>query len=238
MNIDNIPEHIAIIMDGNGRWAKQKKRSRISGHTEGMKSIDEILNTATSLEIKVLTLYAFSSENWKRPKLEVMALMKLLNKYLDKELPRFMKDNIKLIAIGRLDQLPKPVYSRLKQVIQTTSGNTGLILNLALSYGSRGEIVDAVKSLCRLAAKGEIKPEDIDEETISGRLYTAGLPDPDLLIRTSGELRISNFMLWQISYTELYVTPVLWPDFRENEFLEAIKEYQNRDRRFGRVKNA
>ncbi len=235
---DKLPRHIAIIMDGNGRWAKSKKKSRIFGHQEGMKSIDEVVTCAVELDLGVLTLYAFSSENWSRPRLEVIALMKLLDRFLDKETARFMTHNIKLTAIGRLNKLPKPVQTKLKQVIKTTAANTGLTLNLALSYGSRDEIVDAVQSLCRLAVQGRIKAKDVNEQLISDHLYTVGLPDPDLLIRTSGEMRISNFMLWQISYAELYIAPVFWPDFRRNEFLKAVREYQNRDRRFGKVKNA
>lgn len=238
MNKENIPQHVAVIMDGNGRWARQRGLSRIVGHHQGMNSIDAVVNASVDLNIKVLTLYAFSVENWNRPKYEIRTLMRLLGRFLDKEFPRFMKYNIKLMAIGRLEQLPENTFSKLKQVMEATSQNTGLILNLALSYGGRSEITDAVRSLCRLSAQGKIKPQDIDEETVAGHLYTAGLPDPDLLIRTSGELRVSNFLLWQISYTELYITPVLWPDFGREEFLKAIGEYQKRDRRFGRVKNA
>lgn len=237
MDEKRIPAHVAVIMDGNGRWAKQKGLRRIFGHRKGVDSIDAVITAAIDLKIKVVTFYAFSSENWSRPKYEIKLLMRLLEEFLDKEQPRFMEKNIKLTAIGRLGQLPERAYAKLQRTMEATSQNTGLILNLALSYGARNEIVDAVKSLCRLAAKGEIKPDDVDEAAVAGHLYTAGLPDPDLLIRTSGELRVSNFLLWQISYAELYVTPVLWPEFGRKEFLEAIKEYQHRNRRFGKINN-
>ncbi len=223
-----LPKHIAIIMDGNGRWAKQHNLPRIRGHLEGSKRIKEIINTANRVGIKYLTLYAFSTENWQRPKREVNYLMTTLYRYLKKEGRNLLKNNIKLLAIGQIERLPKRVKEKLNQIIYKTKDNSSLVLCLALSYGGREEIIMAINSLKKSG-------KSINEEKFSEYLYTKNIPDPDLLIRTSGEIRISNFLLWQIAYSEFYFTKVLWPDFRERNFLEAILEYQSRQRRFGKV---
>jgi len=230
---DKLPTHIAIIMDGNGRWAKKKLLNRISGHMKGVDAVREVVTTCRELGIKILTLYAFSIENWRRPKEEVKALMGLLNDYLLKERGEMIKNNIRLSAIGRLEDLPPAVQATLQETMKMTKHCDGMTLNLALSYGGRSEILHAVQRVLSDFQKKTIKPEEIDQERFSQYLWTWGLPDPDLLIRTSGEFRISNFLLWQIAYTELYVTETLWPDFNREELLKAIADYQSRERRFG-----
>jgi undecaprenyl diphosphate synthase len=231
-----LPRHIAIIMDGNGRWAKSRGLTRIAGHRAGAESVRETVRACGELGIGVLTLYAFSVENWRRPEAEVNALMLLLRQYLRGEVSELKKNNVRLNAIGRIGGLPKTVRAELARACAATAGNTGLLLNLAINYGGRTELVDAFRQLAAPLRDGRIRPEDIDEETIGQHLYTAGLPDPDLLIRTSGEMRLSNFLLWQGAYTEIYVTDTLWPDFRRPDLVKAIKEFQKRERRFGGVK--
>lgn len=226
----NIPAHIAIIMDGNGRWAKRKGIDRISGHREGMKSVRSVVKAANELGIRLVTLYAFSEQNWKRPKVEVDALMELLKQYLLRERNGLVKNGIRLNAIGRLWELPKDVFLVLMETIEMTKQCNSLILTLALSYGGREEIVDAVKEII---SRRNILPEDINEQTFSNYLYTVDLPEPDLLIRTSGEFRLSNFLLWQLAYTEIYFTKTLWPDFRKKHLIKALINYQSRERRFG-----
>ena len=233
LNKENLPLHIAVIMDGNGRWARKRGLPRVMGHRAGMKAVKEVIKSCRELGIKYLTLYAFSSENWKRPKEEVDALMRFLNEYIDKELRSFLKNGIKLNFIGRMDRLPDFVRPRLKKATEETKDCKGMTLNVALNYSGRGEIVDAAKKFASQVKTGRLGEDDLDEDSFGGFLYTAGQPDPDLLIRTSGEMRISNFLLWQISYAELYVTPKLWPDFRKDDLIDAIKEYQKRERRFG-----
>jgi undecaprenyl diphosphate synthase len=230
---NKLPRHIAIIMDGNGRWAKKKNLSRISGHLKGVDAVKEVVTACRELGIKVLTLYAFSIENWKRPAEEVMALMKLLREYLIKESEEMIQNNIRLNAIGRLEDLPPDVQDVLKETMKKTEKNDGMILNLALSYGGRSEILHAIQGILSDFQKGRIQSEEMNIQRFSQYLWTRGLPDPDLLIRTSGELRVSNFLLWQIAYTELYVTETLWPDFDRRELLKAIADYQSRERRFG-----
>jgi len=230
---NKLPRHIAIIMDGNGRWARKKNLSRISGHLKGVDAVKEVVTACRELGIKVLTLYAFSIENWKRPAEEVMALMKLLREYLIKESEEMIQNNIRLNAIGRLEDLPPDVQDVLKETMKKTEKNDGMILNLALSYGGRSEILHAIQGILSDFEKGRIQSEEMNIQRFSQYLWTKGLPDPDLLIRTSGELRVSNFLLWQIAYTELYVTETLWPDFDRGELLKAIADYQSRERRFG-----
>ena len=232
---DILPKHLAIIMDGNGRWAKQKGKLRVFGHENGTKSVRATVEACAELGIKNLTLYAFSTENWNRPKLEVDALMRLLVSSLKKEQKLLIKNNIKLQAIGNLDTLPKKAKKELFEVIEKTENNTHMTLTLALSYGSRAEIKNAVKELCNKVKNNIISLETIDESIINQHLYTQNLPDVDLLIRTSGEHRISNFLLWQIAYAELYFTDVLWPDFSKEHLYEALINYQNRERRFGKT---
>ena len=229
-----MPRHIAVIMDGNGRWAGQRRLPRIAGHKSGVDSVREIVESCARLDVEALTLYAFSTENWKRPGLEVTALFGLLRLYLRSELSTLRQNNVRLSAIGRIDGLPPSVQAELAHVIDLTAANTGLRLNLALNYSGRSELVDAVRSI---VASG-VPASDIDEETIERHLYTRDLPQPDLLIRTSGEMRISNFLLWQIAYTELVVSPTLWPDFRCRHLLEALLDFQRRERRFGGVRPA
>ncbi|OEK09169.1 di-trans,poly-cis-decaprenylcistransferase [Flavivirga aquatica] len=231
----SLPKHIAIIMDGNGRWAKQKGMLRAFGHENGTKSVRQTVETCAELGIENLTLYAFSTENWNRPKLEVQTLMKLLISSLKKEIETLQKNNIKLSAIGNLSSLPKKVYKELSEVIDKTKHNSRMTLTLALSYGSREEILNTVKEISIKVKNSIISPENIDESIINEHLYTQNLPDVDLLIRTSGEQRISNFLLWQIAYAELYFTSVLWPDFTKQHLYEAIIEYQKRERRFGKT---
>jgi len=227
---DRLPSHIAIIMDGNGRWAKRRRLPRAAGHRAGVTPVRSTVETCARLGLRALTLYAFSVENWKRPRAEVETLWRLLRRYLRGELDLMHRHNIRFTAIGRLHALPDFVREELDSVIRSTAGNKGLQLNLAINYGGRAEIVDAVAALVEDARRGKVI---IDEAAISARLYTAGMPDPDLLIRTSGEMRVSNFLLWQIAYAELYVTETLWPDFSRAELLRAILDYQKRDRRFG-----
>lgn len=228
-----IPMHIAIIMDGNGRWAKRRGLPRVSGHREGVKSVRDVVEACAQLGVKYLTLFAFSTENWRRPKEEIDTLMKLLIKTLRSETEKLHKNDIKLMAIGDIDSLPKEVRQELKEAMEKTKNNKRMVLNLALSYSGRWEIIEAVKEIARDVKKGKVKIEEIDDKLFSNYLKTAGIPDPDLLIRTSGELRISNFLLWQIAYTELYITDCLWPDFRRKHLYEAIRDYQRRERRFG-----
>jgi len=230
---EKLPRHIAIIMDGNGRWAKKKNLNRISGHIKGIDAVREIVTACRELGIKVLTLYAFSIENWRRPKDEVAALMGLLMEYLFKEREEMVQNNIRLSAIGRIEDLPLEVQNTLRETSKKTEQCDGMILNLALSYGGRSEILHAVQGILSDFQKGKIKPEEVNLQRFSQYLWTRGIPDPDLLIRTSGEFRISNFLLWQIAYTELYVTETLWPDFDRKELLKAIADYQSRERRFG-----
>ncbi|MDB5114609.1 MAG: isoprenyl transferase [Mucilaginibacter sp.] len=228
-----LPQHIAIIMDGNGRWAKDKGKLRIFGHHNGVLSVRDVVEGAVDVGVKYLTLYTFSTENWNRPKLEVMAIMELMVSTIHKEIKNFMEKNVRLNAIGDLDMLPKKCFDELNNAIERTSSNTGLVLTLALSYSSRREIVRAVKNIAGKVQSGEINLDDIDEELFENNLYTGNLPDPELLIRTSGEFRISNYLLWQIAYAELYFTRKLWPDFRKEDLFEAILDYQKRERRFG-----
>lgn len=232
---ENLPKHIAIIMDGNGRWARKRGLPRIAGHRAGVKTVKRIVEAADGLKISILTLFTFSTENWQRPREEVSAIMNLLYRTTKRELIELEKNNVKLITTGNIEELSSTRKEMLKKAIQRTKDNTGLVLNLALNYSGRSEILDAVKKISVDVCSGVIKPEDLDEGLFSSYLYTKGLPDPDLLIRTSGEMRISNFMLWQTSYTELYITPVLWPDFSTNDFHQAIWAYQNRQRRFGKI---
>jgi undecaprenyl diphosphate synthase len=231
---DRLPAHIAIIMDGNGRWAARRRLPRVAGHKAGVGPVRSTVETCARLGIQVLTLYAFSVENWKRPRAEVETLWRLLRFYLRKELPELQKNDIRLQAIGRLDALPPDVRRELDAVVDATAANRGLLVNLAINYGGRTEIVDAVNSIIdRARAEGRLSSLHVDEDLISAHLYTALSPHPDLLIRTSGEMRLSNFLLWQIAYAELYVTETLWPDFSRAHLLTAVLEYQKRDRRYG-----
>jgi undecaprenyl diphosphate synthase len=230
---EKVPQHVAIIMDGNGRWAKQHKLPRLSGHEAGRKSVKTVTMAAMEHGVRYLTLYAFSVENWQRPRDEVQGLMGLLRGVLREELAEMGREGIRLRAIGRLQDLPGAVREELEAAIENTKANTKLDLILALSYGSRVEITEATKAIAREAKSGRLDPETIDEKTITAHLYTHDVPDPDLLIRTSGEMRVSNFMLWQISYAEIHVTPVLWPDFGKKEFAAALADFAKRDRRFG-----
>jgi len=233
INKANLPRHIAIIMDGNGRWAKRKRLPRIFGHREGTKSVDAIVQECAEIGIEALTLYTFSTENRKRSDSEISGLMNLLHAYLDKKYKKMQSNGIRLNAIGRLDELPEKVRDKLCEIIKKTSKNDRMILTLALNYGGRQEITDAAKQLVKRARQRELSPDDVDEELFSNYLYTKGLPDVDLLIRTSGEFRVSNFLLWQISYAEIIVTKTLWPDFKKEELFKVIEDYQKRDRRFG-----
>jgi len=235
INTNHLPSHLAVIMDGNGRWAKQKGRLRAFGHKNGTKAVREIVEASAELGIENLTLYAFSTENWKRPKIEVQTLMKLLVSSLKKEIKTLQDNNIKLLAIGDLSSLPKKAHQELLEVIDNTKTNNKMTLVLALSYGSREEILNTVKKIAVKVKNNIISPENIDESVINEHLYTRNLPDVDLLIRTSGEQRISNFLLWQIAYAELYFTETLWPDFNKENLYEAIIEYQKRERRFGKT---
>jgi undecaprenyl diphosphate synthase len=235
---DRMPRHIAVIMDGNGRWAISRGLERVRGHQQGAKTVRTIVTECARLRKErggpdYLTLYSFSLENWKRPASEVTFLMQMYIDYLRQERPTLMDNNIRFQQIGRLENLPEPVLEEMNQTLELTKHNTGLTLVLALNYGSRAEIVDAVRAIAEEVKSGELDPRRIDEETISSHLYTAGMPDPDLLIRTAGEMRVSNYLLWQISYAELYVSPVLWPDFDEKDLHEAIRAFASRNRRFG-----
>jgi undecaprenyl diphosphate synthase len=231
----NLPAHVAIIMDGNGRWAKRRGLPRTAGHQAGVKAVKRVVRAAGDLGISVLTLFTFSQENWKRPKSEVSAIMKLLYETTKREINELDQNNVKLITTGRIEELSPQRRQILQEAMEKTKDNTGLVLNLALNYGGRTEILDAVKKIAADVRENRLNPDELDERRFSGYLYTNGLPDPDLLIRTSGEMRISNFLLWQTSYTELYVTDILWPNFTAKDFYEAIWDYQNRQRRFGRV---
>ncbi len=231
IDIARLPKHIAIIMDGNGRWAKRRRLPRIAGHRAGMRAVRQAVEACSSLGVSYLTLYAFSVENWKRPHTEIKLLMSLLREYLKKEVADLNRQNIRLEVIGRIDELPAPVVEDLRKTMEQTRSNTGLRLILALNYGARAELVDAVQELIDKArSNGSIK---VDESLLSAHLYTRGIPDPDLLIRTSGELRLSNFLLWQVAYAELWVTETLWPDFTQNNLFQAIVDFQKRERRYG-----
>jgi undecaprenyl diphosphate synthase len=232
-----IPRHVAIIMDGNGRWAESRGRSRIEGHREGLEAARAVVRGAHELGVRVLTLYAFSIENWNRPKAEVDELMRLLAHFLDAELAEVMRNGIQVRAIGRLDKLPAAVEERVRNAVETTRENREMTLVFALSYGGRAEIVDAARKLLRDAEQGKVDGEQLDEKTFSAYLYAPEIPDPDLLIRTGNEQRVSNFLLWQIAYSEIWVTPTLWPDFRRRDLYEAILAFQQRDRRYGAVKS-
>lgn len=232
---DHLPKHIAIIMDGNGRWARMRGLPRIAGHREGIKSVRNIVTSSCELGIKVLTMYAFSAENWKRPEFEINALMMFLEEFLQKELKTLMENDIRFMTIGQTDKLPRSVQKWLRKVIKETENNNSMILNIALSYGGRTEIVDGIRAISRDVLNGTISPDTIDIDMFSNYLYTKGLPEPDLMIRTSGETRISNFLLWQIAYAELYFTKTLWPDFKKQDLFMAILDYQHRERRFGMV---
>lgn len=233
IDLKNLPQHVAIIMDGNGRWAKQQGKARVFGHKNGVQSVRDVTEAGAELGIKYMTLYAFSTENWNRPKLEVTALMTLLVGTIRKEVATLNKNNIRLQAIGNLEMLPKAAQKELQEAIESTQNNSRMTLILALSYSAKWEMVEAVKKIAQQAKDGLIDINNIDETLISQHLSTKNIPDPELMIRTSGESRISNFLLWQLAYSELFFTPVLWPDFRKNHFFEAIYNYQNRERRFG-----
>jgi len=234
-----IPRHVAIIMDGNGRWAKQRNLPRIMGHRTGMESVKDVVRTASELNLEVLTLYAFSTENWKRPAVEVQGIMALLKTYLKSELQSMLQNDISLRCIGEIEKLPPDIQKILTETIQKTALKAGdtprLVLNLALSYGSRAEIVRAARIMAEKCVNGQFEPEDLSEHLFASHLYTTGLPDPDLLIRTGGEARLSNFLLWQLSYAELYITETMWPDFKGDNLIEAIRYYQSRERRFGQT---
>ena len=231
----NIPNHVAIIMDGNGRWAQKKGLPRIAGHEVGVQRVEEIIEIAPKYGVQYLTLYAFSKENWQRPPAEVTFLMELLGSYLDSKMQRLIDNNVIFNAIGDIKDLPPKNQEKIARLTEKTKHNTGLTATLAFSYSSRFEIKEACRRIAEKAAAGSLKPGDITEQTVASHLYTANLPDPDLLVRTSGEMRISNFLLWQISYAELYVTEKLWPEFDEKEFQKALLDYQKRERRFGRT---
>lgn len=229
----DIPRHIAVIMDGNGRWAKERGLPRREGHRAGAESVREITDACIDLGVEYLTLYAFSSENWNRPEAEVMALMALLDRFLEEKAKDLKKQNIRLLAIGQLERLPEKTRKLLDKIMSETAGHTALTLVLALSYGAREEIVSAARSLADDVVAGKFKSSDIDAKLFASRLQTDGIPDPDLLVRTSGEMRVSNFLLWQISYAEMVIVKKFWPDFRHNDLVEAVREYQRRHRRFG-----
>lgn len=235
IDLKRLPRHIAIIMDGNGRWAKKKMLPRVEGHRRGVKTVDKIVTCCAEMHIEALTLYSFSDENWNRPRPEIDALMKILDQYLTRELERMQRENIRFNTIGRIHELPPSIQERIRHVEDSTRSNTGLILTLALSYGGRQEILDAVKKIAQRVQEGSLPLEDIDFAIMESSLYTHDLPEPDLLIRTSGEKRISNFLLYQMAYTELHYTQVLWPEFVEDDLLKAIIDFQNRERRFGLI---
>ena len=236
LDFERLPRHVAIIMDGNGRWAKGRRRQRAEGHRAGVRAVRETIETAARLELEVLTLYAFSVENWKRPRFEVWTLMNLLKEYLRRERADLVQNDIRLRVLGRVDEMDATVRREIDATLEATAGCSGMTLNIALNYSGRCEIVDACRRLVADWAHGE--PVEIDEQTIGEYLYTRNQPDPDIVIRTSGEMRLSNFLLWQVAYSEIVVTPTLWPDFRRRHLFEAILEYQSRDRRFGEVTDA
>jgi undecaprenyl diphosphate synthase len=233
LDLKNLPQHVAVIMDGNGRWAQKRHLPRVAGHRAGVKAAREIIESCARLKLPCLTLYAFSLENWRRPQAEVDFLMRLLREYLSRELPSIHKNNIKLQVIGRSEQLPDAVRNDIEEGMRLTANNSGMKLVVALNYGARAELVDAFNALLKRAQTNGGRDAAIDEQQISEHLYTAGLPDPDLLIRTSGEMRVSNFLLWQIAYAEIYVTETLWPDFSRERLLEALLDFQKRERRYG-----
>jgi undecaprenyl diphosphate synthase len=235
LSSEKLPQHLAIIMDGNGRWARERNLSRIEGHRAGAESVRTIVRACRRIGIPILTLYAFSKENWQRPGREVQALWRLLSSYLKSELNEMMEHSIRLNALGDINELPKSVNRLLVNTMNKTAANREMVLNLALSYGGRSEIVRAARILAAACVAKELEPADINDEIFSASLFTANMPDPDLLIRTSGEQRISNFLLWQMAYAELYVSPVYWPDFRESELMKALIDYQRRERRFGKT---
>jgi undecaprenyl diphosphate synthase len=235
LNSEKLPAHVAIIMDGNGRWAKKRLLNRIKGHEKGSETVRTIVRTCREIGIPILTLYAFSTENWQRPKSEVTALMSLLKTFLESEITEMLGNNVRLNAIGQIERLPEDVRQTLGKTMDLTKNNDGLRLNLALSYGGRSEILNMVKQIAKKVKDGNIDPELITFEHISEHLYTGDMPDPEILIRTSGEMRISNFLLWQIAYTEIFITDTLWPDFGKDEFVQILKDYQRRERRFGRT---
>jgi undecaprenyl diphosphate synthase len=238
IDFERLPRHVAIIMDGNGRWANLRHKRRVEGHRAGIASVRDVVETSARLGLEVLTLYAFSVENWKRPKAEVATLMALLKHYLRRELRTLLQNNIRFQVIGRMGELPTDVQNELQRGMDATRQSTGLLFNIALNYGGRAEITDAVRSLVQDILRNGRDAERIDESLLSSYLYTAGQPDPDLLIRTSGELRISNFLLWQIAYAEIWVTEVLWPDFRRRHLLQAVADFQKRERRYGGITKA
>ena len=235
LDVSKLPKHVAIIMDGNGRWAEKRLMNRIRGHEAGAETVRTIVKTCREIGIPILTLYAFSTENWQRPKIEVATLMVLLKKFIDSEQKEMIENNIRLNAIGELANLPADVRKSLGRTMDLTKSNDGMVINLALSYGGRAEIASMVKIIAEKARNGEIDPVTITEKFIADHLYTAGMPDPDLLIRTSGEMRISNFLLWQIAYTEIFITDTLWPDFGRDELISILIDFQSRERRFGNV---
>jgi undecaprenyl diphosphate synthase len=235
INPERIPKHIAIIMDGNGRWAKNKGHLRIFGHTHGLRTVRNVVETASELGVKYLTLYAFSTENWNRPKLEVNALMELLAESIKRETASMMENGIRLEIIGNIDELPRKCNKQLLETVEATKDNKRMTLILALSYSGRWDIIEAVRKIASEVKKGNIEPDKIDENVLNAALNTARFPNPDLLIRTSGEQRISNFLLWEIAYSEIHFTPVLWPDFTTDDFYNAILDYQSRERRFGKT---
>jgi undecaprenyl diphosphate synthase len=235
LDVTRLPSHVAIIMDGNGRWAKKRLMNRIKGHEKGSQTVRTVVRTSRELGIRYLTLYAFSTENWKRPKSEVEALMSLLRRFLKSEKPELVENNIRLRVIGQINRLPTKVQHSLRETIAATRDASGMDLILALNYGARAEIVDMVQTLGEKIQLGQVAPQSITAELVAEHLYTCDIPDPDLLIRTSGEMRVSNFLLWQIAYSEIYVTPTLWPDFSKAELLRILDDYQHRERRFGAV---
>ena len=235
--IEKVPKHVAIIMDGNGRWAKERGLPRLKGHEEGAKSVRAILRAARQADIKYVTLYAFSTENWGRPTAEVDGLMKLLGHFAKRNAKELIDDKVRLLIMGQIDRLPKKLQTQLEELMEESAKDYERTLIVALSYGSRLEIAEAAKAIARKAAAGELDPETVNEETVAQHLYLPGVPDPELMIRTSGELRLSNFLLWQLSYAELYVTDTYWPDFREEQFFQALESFSQRGRRYGGVEN-
>jgi undecaprenyl diphosphate synthase len=236
IDYEKLPAHIAIVMDGNGRWAQQRSLPRLAGHNAGMKTLKNIVKASSQIGIKYLTVYAFSTENWKRPEEEVRGIFKLLILYIEKELKELHSNNVKVMIIGDYRKLPEDAITKLETSLETTKNNTGLQFNIALNYGSRAEIIKSVIELSQLAVQGELKPENINDEVFSAHLYTKGIPDPDLVIRTSGEIRLSNFLLWQTAYSEFWFTDLFWPDFGRKDLETAILDYQSRKRRYGGVK--